>query len=574
MPRSTPLVALAILAALLVSTDAVAHGDTVGPRAAALTPAGCEGAPIAATQVITGSFTTAQQGSYVMVPFNVPAGTTEVRTKLCFDQPPPGADPIAKHTIDLGLWDSKPTSGPWGTAQFRGWGGSSHPDVQITPQGFSSAAQYAANPKANVPGLTTRGFVPGPIPAGTWAAELGVAAVVPADPDGVAWRLEIQTSSDPTNTADPYRPATYDTRPAKRSAGWYAGDLHVHAEHSALGDASMKDVFDYAFGPAKLDFITLSDYVSTPAWGEIGRYQAQYPGRLIARAAEVITYRGHIQNHSATYVDHRTGPVLDRSSAGTLTPERAGRPASSVFDAIHAAGGFTQINHPKIFPPERNPLNAILCRGCAWEYSDAETNFRKVDAIEIDTGLPAIGGKLNLFTADAIAFYQHALATGAHVAAIGSSDSHSAGVTKNPAIDAPLGVATTVVYAKRLSEQGIEDAVKAHHTYVKLFGNRGPDLRLDAVSGRRRAMMGDTLRGRSATLTAKVSGARASAIPLGSGPYTLVLERNGRAIKRVTVKGARMTSKFSVSRSGRYGLTLKRADLVVAMTTPVWLQRP
>ena len=54
--------------------------------------------------------------------------------------------------------------------------------------------------------------------------------------------------------------------------------MHVHAEHSALGDATMTETFDFAFKPlseggAGLDFVTLSDYVVPSAWGEIGRYQ-------------------------------------------------------------------------------------------------------------------------------------------------------------------------------------------------------------------------------------------------------------------------------------------------------------
>ena len=56
----------------------------------------------------------------------------------------------------------------------------------------------------------------------------------------------------------------------------------MHAEHSAYGNATMTSTFDYAFSPVAqggggLDFITLSDYVSGSAWGEIGRYQPRYP---------------------------------------------------------------------------------------------------------------------------------------------------------------------------------------------------------------------------------------------------------------------------------------------------------
>ena len=43
----------------------------------------------------------------------------------------------------------------------------------------------------------------------------------------------------------------------------------------------MNELLDFAFRPrperAGLDFITLSDYASGSAWGEIGRYQHAAP---------------------------------------------------------------------------------------------------------------------------------------------------------------------------------------------------------------------------------------------------------------------------------------------------------
>ena len=224
MLRSGLAVALATL--LVVPAAAGAHHPSPPTaRAAALGPAGCTGGdPIAPTRVITGSFSAELQGSYVMVPFDVPAGTTAVRVKYCFDQPERRLVPIASHTLDLGLWEAResdpPTRAPWREAQFRGWGGSSHPDVIVSEQGFSSEAAYRADPQGNVPGRTTRGFRPGEIPAGQWAAELGVAGVVGrelGDADGrVAWRLEIELSRDPRYDDVPYVPATYDATPARR----------------------------------------------------------------------------------------------------------------------------------------------------------------------------------------------------------------------------------------------------------------------------------------------------------------------------------------------------------------------
>jgi hypothetical protein len=511
-----------------------------------------------------------------MVPFPVPAGTTQVRVRYCWDAPEGPTTGGATHTIDLGLWDARPDGATWGLKQFRGWGGSSHPDVSVTPQGFSSEAEYLARPKGHVPGRTTRGFVPGPIPPGLWAAELGAGGIVSradGDADGrVRWRVEIELSSDPAFAAEPYRAAHYDRRAAQRRAGWYAGDMHVHAEHSALGNATMREVFGYAFRPladggAGLDFVMLSDYVVPTAWGEIGHYQADYPDKLIARSAEVITYHGHTNNHtSAKYVDHRTGPVYERADDGTLSLIRPARPARDIFADVHAAGGFTQINHPTIFPSS-NPAFRLVCRGCSWDYDATATDFSQVDAIEIQTGPAAFGNSPNPFTLDAIAFWEAQLAAGHHIAAVGSSDSHKAG-RADDAFETPVGQATTVVYARRLSERGIRRAVQQGHTYVKLLGNAGPDLRFEAAGtgGRRRAIMGDRMRGGFAQFTAQVLGVQPS-----DPPHTLRIVRDGVTIRSEVVTSSQFTLRFPSTGPGRYRLQLQRGNVVVAVSTPIWL---
>src|SRR3954447_4551245 len=93
-------------------------------------PSSCPGDPIAVDQVITGEFDTSLQGSYVLVPLDVPAGTTSVRVKYCYDQPAAPSSTSLRHTLDLGLYDGRTGVAPgYGEQNFRGWGGSSHPDV-------------------------------------------------------------------------------------------------------------------------------------------------------------------------------------------------------------------------------------------------------------------------------------------------------------------------------------------------------------------------------------------------------------------------------------------------------------
>ena len=186
--------------------------------------------------------------------------------------------------------------------------------------------------------------------------------------------------------------------------------MHVHAEHSNYGAATMTDTFSYAFQPlaqggAGLDFITLSDYVSGyPAWNEIGRYQSLHPKNLVIRSDEVITYKGHTNNHaSAKFVDYRTTPVYERRG-GRLTQasERRARPQG------HLPRGSPGRRLDPDQPPPDLPADHAgrprrACRGCFWEYSDAQTDYSQVDAFEIATGPWNFGGNPNPFTTLAIA---------------------------------------------------------------------------------------------------------------------------------------------------------------------------
>ncbi len=241
-----------------------------------------------------------------------------------------------------------------------------------------------------------------------------------------------------------------------------------------------------------------------------------------------------------------------------MTLRRPAQPASRIFRDVHRAGGFTQINHPTIFPSS-NPLFAMLCRGCPWDYTAGETGYRNVDAIEVNTGPQKIGEAPNPFTSTAIDFYERALAAGAHAAAVAASDSHNAGRTPGGGTQSPVGTGATVVRAKELSERGVRCAVRAGHTYAKLGGAGGPDLRFTGrVPGARRtAIFGDAARGRKLKLAGRATGAG-----------VLQLVRDGR----VVASGSRRL-KRTVTASGRYGLRLVRGQVTEAVGTPIWFTR-
>jgi hypothetical protein len=568
-----PVLAIVALSLLVCAPAAIAQQppQTIPAEPGAGLTAPCGGRAITPDRVIAGEFGTNVNKRYVLLPFDVPRGTTAVRVKYCWDRPESGP---RRHTLDLGIYEPRRAhSGLWGEREFRGWGGSSHPDVTLSAEGFSTEAQYTADPRVEVPGKTTRGFIPGRIKAGRWAVELGVGAVIPqseGDADGkVKWRVEIELADDPAFKDEPYRPARYDKRPVRQRPGWYAGDMHVHAEHSNYGAATMSETFEYAFrslaaGGAGLDFITLSDYVSGyPAWNEIGRYQPLYPRNLVVRSDEVITYHGHTNNHaSARFVDYRTTPIYERLGDGSLRLLGSGLEPREIFRQVHRFGGWTQINHPTIFPPVTTAA-AAACRGCFWEYSDEQTDYSRVDAYEIATGPWMFGNNPNPFTTTAIARYEQLLDLGHRIAAVGSSDSHDAG--RASGLSTPVGQATTVVYGRELSEDGIRCGVKARHTYVKVTGNAGPDLRFSARpwgNRRRRAILGDVIHGPGASFRVRVTG--------GSGS-TLLVVKDGAIAASVPITSADFVHRFEGSGSGRWRLQIMRGRLIETVSSPIWV---
>jgi hypothetical protein len=143
------------------------------------------------------------------------------------------------------------------------------------------------------------------------------------------------------------------------------------------------------------------------------------------------------------------------------------------------------------------------------------------------------------------------------------------------ALESPIGHATTVVYAQSLSEQDILDGVRAGHTYVKLFGNEGPDLRLD-VSGDDggTGIMGDAIADHAATLDAMAFG-----LAPDDPTHFLRLYRDGVQVDEALIAPPGDSHAFRAETPGRYRVQLARArppkpDLIVAITSTVFVPEP
>ncbi len=523
---------------------------------------------------VQGDLASSRTGGYLQIPFEVPAGTTGIQVRYSYDQPDGGCGG-GPNTLDMGVYQpkSEPSSPAWEQADRRGWSGSAVRNLAIAENGFTDEAVYDSSRKAFVDGFTTRAYQPGPIPAGEWVVELGVAYVDPADIDGIHFHVQVLASDDAAWSNAPYAPTGPPAASVNSTPGWYAGDLHVHGEQEP-GNATITDTFAAAFGPggAGLDFITLVDHNNDVAHDDMRAQADAYPTDLVVPGVEVTTYRGHWNNQgSSDFADFRGGPVYAAPSPDPLIDDseltkvqNATRPKKQ-FKGTNDGDGWTQINHPAYFRD-----NPSACRGCAWSYSDDETGLKRLDAVEIANSIGALQGSLP-FTVDAIAYYEHVLDSGAHIAAVGSSDAHRADA--DPI--SPVGQGATVVYAEALSRQAIAAAVKADHTYVKPFGTDGPDIALDAETPEGSdGIIGDTVAGGSVKLTASVTGAAATGRP---GTWSLAILRDGIAVDAVPFTGDGIDEEIETDEPGRYSVEVTRSsggtDFVEDYSSPIWFTR-
>lgn len=346
--------------------------------------------------------------------------------------------------LDWGLYD---------TVGFRGWGGGNAEPIVV--------GALAAS----------RSYLTGPMEPGTWSVVIGKAVI---DGPSASYELVIQLRDAPTLAPQDERVPYVPSAPLSSELRWYAGDLHVHSRESGDARPSIDEIVAFARAQG-LDFVELSDHNTTSQLDYIVDAQERSSDVLILPGVEWTSYAGHANGIGATsFVDHKIG--------------QPGVTIEAVAEAFRAQSALVSINHP-------NFALGSLCIGCSWEHAlEAEA----VDAVEIVTA-----GTSQIFGNQAIAFWDALCDTGRHVAPVGGSDDHRAGVEVS-APNTPIGTPTTMVLAGELSHAGIVHGIRSGRTVVKVLGPSSPMVELDAD----RALEGDTVKAASVELSAKLSGAR------------------------------------------------------------------
>ncbi len=438
--------------------------------------------------------------AFVLVPFEVSPGTVEVEVAH--------QTLTADAVLDFGVWD---------TERARGWGGGN-----VEPAVIGVAA-------------SSRSYLTGPLPAGTWQVVIGKARVAAS---GAGYRLTITLRDVATLAPQPER---RPFSPAVLEVGerWYAGDLHVHSKESGDAKPTLDAIATFAKARG-LDFVELSDHNTNAQLDFISDAQTRHPGLLFIPGVEFTTYRGHANGIGATrLVDHRFG-VGDASW-----------PAAA--QALVSQGAVLSINHPVLDLGQS-------CIGCAWRQT---VPLDLLGAVEIQTGGFDKTGLL--FSDAAIAFWDRQLALGSRAAPVGGSDDHSAGLGRGP-FDSAIGSPTTMILARELSAAGLLEGLKAGRTVVKLHGPSDPMVDL-SMGGLR---IGDTAEVVSGALEVTVTGAQRGDV--------LRLVKNGFEQDPITLTGAELTTEVPIEgpKQGvdRYRAELSRDGQRRTVTGHLWVVAP
>jgi len=319
--------------------------------------------------------------------------------------------------------------------------------------------------KFSITTVTATGpYMPGPLVPGTWKVSFGFNYVAPGAHGEYTLKIHLSRKLDPEH---------YLVLNAK--PGWYMGDLHSHTGNtdavckSQLGKNVPCPPFKLleAAAAQKLDFLAVTDHNTQATFNEMDQVQPYYDKMLLIAGEEVTTTRGHMNVWGTMgFLDYRAW--------------EKGWTVNDLFDQAHAQGALVSINH-WYWPWDGG------CPGCGWGWKPI-TDFSKVDAIEVLNGYHEHGSWFTPPPGNGTPLWEELHAKGLRPTGVGGGDEHRGG--EQLSLHDGVGIPTTVVYARELSQPAILEGIKAGHVYVKTSGPDGPELLLTAGT----AMMGDEMK--------------------------------------------------------------------------------
>ncbi|MGD0004953.1 MAG: CehA/McbA family metallohydrolase [Anaerolineaceae bacterium] len=445
--------------------------------------------------------------NYLDFPFDVPEGVGALNLRLRYTPTKVGE---INNLITLGLFD------PHG---FRGNAHRNPPDEQVVLS----------------PVTTTPGFLPGPILAGRWLAQLASQVIMPSEPP-CAFSLDINLLP----TAEGRRISQAITIAPRQAAGaakagWYRGELHSHTLHSD-GKLTVQELIAEAHR-FQLDFLAITDHNTTSALAQVSQVdQAALDGLLVIPGLELTSFYGHaLALGVEDWVDWRT-------DYQGWTMEDAAR-------CTHELGGLFIIAHP-------NDVGTPFCTGCHWDDTDFDLGL--VDGVEIWNDRwrnPAGGNPLNLD-------WWQRLQSGPRsrsVPATCGADYHEPGMWGE-------GVAFSYVYAASLSTAGILEGI----CRGKLILSSGPrlSLRVSPGDGAESAGIGDTLHTRSRRVRLELAW---TDVP--SGARLQVHGQQGLMVDKAIAETGSLQPLLEIPAQERLWVEIYTADGgLSALTNPVFIE--
>lgn len=304
------------------------------------------------------------------------------------------------------------------------------------------------------------GFTLPKIKPGIWMVEIAVASIVTKKCD---YKMEILLFDKESGRGIEVRKeeknvvrARIEQREAivKVENRWYAGELHVHSNHSD-GKNSIKEIIRKAKMEG-LNFFALTDHNVVSEYDSIPQDNS-FP---IIKGIEITTFYGHALGLGIKSL------VDWRRNNGEV------RNINDVINKVHAQGALFSMAHPFC-------IGDPVCAGCRWNFE--KTDYRLIDMVEVWCNSWRIG-KIENYRS--FKLWNKLLNEGLRVTGVSSRDWHD--VDKIPKYGP---IPKTFVYANLLTEDKLIEGLRKGHVFV----SSGPTVFFSAEYWNENYICGDEI---------------------------------------------------------------------------------